>query len=288
MKNKRNNRKGETKSFKLLPVFLAAVLALILGFAVPEIWAGNHNEENDDDEIEFAVAKLFFELNNTDEDLGIHALIDGEPWKKLRIEDPKERKLLDVKVKGRLRKQGLTEFFFESAEPTFDELSPEEFFDRFPAGTYEIEGITLEGEELESEVELTHVMPAPADPTVNKEPMADQCDDEESGYNATVVEKGMPVTIAWEAVMWSHPDADGAGAGVQPPVPVTIVNYEVVVEVEINNEFASVFSIILPPDLMSITIPEEFLDLGDTFKYEVLAREESYNQTAVESCFVLE
>ena len=33
--------------------------------------------------------------------------------------------------------------------------------------------------------------------------------------------------------------------------------------------------------------PEEFIELGDEFKYEVLAREESFNQTAVESCIVL-
>ena len=37
----------------------------------------------------------------------------------------------------------------------------------------------------------------------------------------------------------------------------------------------------------SVTIPEKFTDLGDTFKYEVLTREENFNQTAVESCFVL-
>jgi len=46
---------------------------------------------NDDDEIPFSVANVFFELNNTDGDLGIHALIDGEPWKKLKIEDTTSR-----------------------------------------------------------------------------------------------------------------------------------------------------------------------------------------------------
>jgi hypothetical protein len=74
-------------------------------------------------------------------------------------------------------------------------------------------------------------------------------------------------------------------------IPVTIHNYEVVVEreLEVNGEeFASVFSIILPPGQTSMTIPAEFLGDGDKFKYEVLAREESFNQTAVESCFVLE
>ncbi len=37
----------------------------------------------------------------------------------------------------------------------------------------------------------------------------------------------------------------------------------------------------------TVTIPPEFIDLGDEFKYEVLAREESFNQTAIESCFVI-
>ncbi len=86
----------------------------------------------------------------------------------------------------------------------------------------------------------------------------------------------------------SHPDPLGAGAGVQPPVPVNIFNYEVVVEAELEidgEEFASVVSVILPPDATELEIPAGFLSQTDSFKYEVLARETSYNQTAVESCF---
>ena len=198
--------------------------------------------------------------------------------------------MLNIRVNGRLRKQGLTEIFFESAEPTFDELPPKKFFRRFPEGWYEIEGITLEGDKLESEVELTHVMPAPPVAYVNGELMAVQCDEDEEGYDATKVDLNDDgsVTIEWDPVKMSHPDPNGGGAGVQPPIPVTIHNYEVVVEVEIDGEeFTSVFSVVLPPGETSVTIPSEFIALGDEFKYEVLAREESFNQTAVESCFVL-
>ncbi len=243
----------------------------------------------DENEIPFSEAHLFFELNNTDGDLGIHALIDGDPWKKLEIEDPSERKMLDIKVSGRLKRQGLTEIFFESAEPTFDELSPQRFFRRFRQGIYEIEGKTLSGQELESEVELTHVMPAPAEPTVNGLPMSQNCDEEDPGFDITVTEA--PVTIAWPPVMNSHPDPNGGGAGVQPPVPVNIHNYEVVVEVEVDvdgESFPSVIHVTLPPGETAIEIPAEFLAQGDEFKYEVLAREASYNQTAVESCFKVE
>ncbi len=243
---------------------------------------------DDDDEIPFDEAHLFFELNNTDGDLGIHALIDGGPWKRLRIEDPNERKMLAVNVRGRLKRQGLTEFFFESAEPTFDELSPQDFFARFPEGIYEVEGRTLDYQELESETEITHVMPAPPQTLVNGQPMGLQCDDELPGYDAPEVTS--PVTISWAEVTMSHPDPFGGGAGVQPPVAVEINNYEVVVEYEDEDEFASVLGVILPPSETSMTIPEELIGLaepGDAFKFEVLAREESYNQTATESCFVL-
>lgn len=270
------------RHLKMLPYFPMAIATLVLGAAPLAGWAGEGGE------IPFDEAHLFFELNNTDGDLGIHALIDGDAWKKLEIEDPRGREILDISVKGRLRRQGLTEIFFESAEPTFDELPPKKFFRRFPAGTYEIEGLTLEGVELESEVEVTHTMPAPPEPTVNMEPMAVQCDEDEPGYDASEV--SVPVTIAWAPVTMSHPDPEGGGAGVQPPVPVTIHNYQVVIEAELEvdgEEFTSVLSVILPPGETSMTIPAEFIDLADKFKYEVLAREESYNQTAIESCFVL-
>ena len=63
----------------------------------------------------------------------------------------------------------------------------------------------------------------------------------------------------------------GGGAGVQHPIPVTIKNYQVVLEAEAENpedeedRFEAIFSIELPPWEISVTIPEEFTDLGDTF-----------------------
>ena len=37
-------------------------------------------------------ASCFFELNDTDGDLGIHGKIAGDEWKRLKIEDPHARK----------------------------------------------------------------------------------------------------------------------------------------------------------------------------------------------------
>jgi hypothetical protein len=94
-----------------------AIAALVLAVASPAGWADD--DDDDEEEIPYDEAEIFFELNNTDGDLGIHALIDGEAWKSLEIEDPWGREMLDVRLKGRLRRQGLTEIFFESAEPVF-------------------------------------------------------------------------------------------------------------------------------------------------------------------------
>ena len=105
------------------------------------------------------------------------------------------------------------------------------------------------------------------------------------GVRRGVEVTGTDVTIAWPAVTMSHPDL-----GTDPPIYVVIHNYEVVVEVELEidgEEFTSVMHVVLPPGVREMTIPAQFIDQGEEFKYEVLAREESFNQTAVESCFVL-
>jgi hypothetical protein len=44
---------------------------------------------------------------------------------------------------------------------------------------------------------------------------------------------------------------------------------------------------LMPPDdsgRMSVTFPAQFFKSGAEVKFEILVREESYNQTAIESC----
>ena len=265
------------KDIRLFPVVLVAMAVAMLGVA-GSVWA----EEDCEEELCYDETEIFFELNNTDGDLGIHSLIDGEGWKRLAMYDKRERRMLNVRVEGRLQRQGLTEFFFESAEPTFDELDPDDFFRRFPAGEYEVEGVTIEGEQIEGETELTHLMPAPPVTSINGEDEAQQCDDEEPGYDAPDVTA--PVTIEWDEVVTSHPDLGSPRSSTD----IVLHNYEVVVETETEDGLEVKMSVILPPGATSMEIPEAFIELGDEFKYEVLVREESFNQTATESCFNLE
>lgn len=261
---------------------IGLVLSGLLLLTLPVASSGDRKDDRNDERKEgrdhhqrpalpFGEASLFFELNDTDGDLGLHALIDGDPWKSLRIEDPRGRKLLAVGAEGRLSQQGLTELTFESGEPNFDELPPEEFFARFPEGEYEIEARTLERTELESTVELSHVMPAPpGNVTLSGVAAAENCDVVPLPTPTT------PVLIDWAPVVGSHPDVGADG-------DIEVEKYQVVVEVG-----DSILSVDLPPDVTSFEVPEDFTDLSDEAKFEILVRADNGNQTAIESCFEIQ
>lgn len=262
---------------KLLPLAIGAAAVAITANAGIRHNGGDDGDQNEE-ELEFEEAHLYFELNDTDGDLGIQGLVDGDAWKLLKIEDPGERELMNVSVRGSLRRQGMTEFFFESDEPRFDELPPAKFFMRFPEGTYEVEGLTLDGEELEGEAELSHVLAGPpANVTVNGEPSAVNCD-------AELPVVGEPVTISWDPVTSSHPTLGTTG------VPVTVQQYQFVGEFDREGTPDQlVFVVDLPPDVTSFEMPEDFTGLAEgEIKFEIVTKLDNGNQTAVESCFELE
>lgn len=215
----------------------------------------------------FAEAQLYLELNDTDGDLGIHALIDGEPWANLEIEGPGDNELLSVVSRSRLRDQGLTELFFESGEPSFDELDPADFFLRFPEGRYEIEGATLEGGTITGTAVLSHVLPAPPENiTISGAPAAESCDDELPTVAA-------PVVVQWNQVTTSHPEIGGTGA-------IKVNHYQVVLE-----RTGVKLSVDLPPTVTEFEVPVGVTSLGKEFKLEILVRAGNGNNTAVETCF---
>ena len=258
-----------TRETHAFVVASAAVTALLLAGATPVAAQSLPLDE----------AQVLAELNATDGDLGFHALIDAEAWDRLTVRDPDGRVILAVRPRRSLARQGLTELFFESAEPEFDELSPEEFFARFPAGLYRITGRTVEGDILEGAARFSHRMPAPVgNVAVSGIALVEELDCDEE---APIV--GEPVVISWDPVTRSHPEI-----GDPIDARINIDRYQLVVERE--EPALLVYSIDLPGDLPAyeITVPPEFLALGEEFKYEILARARNGNQTALESCFALE
>lgn len=287
----------------ILFVFMIAAIALVWGAAAPQLWAAGGDRHNLWFEEagghrhypwfeEFEEADIYFELNNTDGDLGIHGKVDGGPWKRIWLKDSTHRQLMNVTARGRLRQQGVTELFFESAEPTFDKLSPVEFFNRFPQGMYKIYGISEDGKLLVGKSLIRHVMPAPPDGIFINDTSVNltviNCEEEENVPEVDLNDDGN-IVISWEEVDESHPTIGEEG-------DIEVALYQLVVEFEVpEEEFESVFSVFLPPDVTSMTVPGDLIGLGldddgeGEFKYEILVKdEEGGNQTATESCFIVE
>jgi hypothetical protein len=235
---------------------LPALLAILL--AAGPAWARERDDDDDHQRknvIPFSHAQVRIEVNATDGDSGLHVLLDAEAWKVVKIFDPKWRLIFEVEGGGSVRKTGLTELFFESAEPGFDELPLAEFLKRFPAGEYKFYGRTLEGDILYSTAILTHALP-------NGPVLLSPPEDSVQNPNNTVV--------AWQPV------ADPPGS--------RITRYEVIVEDE-SSEPKRVLSAVVPATVTSMTIPSSFLLPGGEYKYEVVAIEESGNQTLSEAAF---
>ena len=100
---------------------------------------------------EFEDAAVFFEKNTTDDDLGLQVFVDNEAWRQLNLRDPEGREQFNLKAGQELAELGITEFRFESAEP-----SPAEVLALFDEGIYTLRGRTVEGDKLLSMVEVSH------------------------------------------------------------------------------------------------------------------------------------
>jgi hypothetical protein len=221
---------------------------------LPLVWSHDRAEIPLDD------ARVFVEWNSTDMDFGIQLFWDGEAWSRMRVHSPDERTILQVKASRNLAQQGLTEGFFESAEPPASVLSMEEFFARFPEGTYEFEGRTLEGDELEGEAEFSHVLAAPPG---NLYPP-----------QGSTVSAFAPLVLSFDAV-----SVDVMGEPLEPAI------YHVILE---NNENEGLsLAVSLRGDLAApaVTVPPEFLEPGTEYKLEVIVEAENGNRTIAETEF---
>ena len=94
----------------------------------------------------FSESRIFIEFNATTEDMGIRALLDGEPWDAVRIIGPDQR-VFQASGGGNLGQLGLTELSFATHEPAREDLSVEDLLALFPEGEYEFRGRTVEGDE---------------------------------------------------------------------------------------------------------------------------------------------
>lgn len=205
-------------------------------------------------------ARLKFEINATDGDGGIQVFIDAEQWRRMSIFDPAGRRIFTTTTEGRMAKQGGTELFLESAEPTFDQLPLAKLLERFPAGSYTFRGTGLTGERYVGSARLTHDLPD--GPTL-----------------VSPLEGGAAQHPNRTVLRWK---------GVKAPNGSPIIAYQVLV-VQPETGLASLpkvtLDVMMPPTATTLVVPRGFLRPGVEYEWEVLAIERGGNQTLSSSTF---
>jgi len=201
----------------------------------------------------FSFARIYIEYNASANDLGFHVTLDGPNWRSLEIANPNGVRVFEVVGRAGYAELGMTELFFEGAEPNLDDFPLDQLLTRFPEGRYTFAGDAIAGPRLRSVATLSHAVPD--GPVV------------ESDVN------GDFVVIRWQPV--THPPAGF------PDRPITLVGYQVIVDP---------FQVTLPASSREVTLPEAFVDslARGEHPYEVLAIDKSGNQTLTEGTFVLD
>ena len=239
----------------LTPAALAASITIALALPM-DAFAQSQGSWN---VVPLKEAKLNIEHNATDRDTGFQGAVDSEGWKELKVKGP-DGVVLEFEAEGKMRGLGLTELFFETVEPENAEVPIPQMLSKLPAGNYRIYG-PIAGSDprfTAGTAWLTHVIPA--------------------GPVLLSPTEGATVW-AGELLMKWRPVTKTIYGG-----PVKIIAYQLIVEKVADPNPHMIgkpnsLSMYLPPSVTQIAIPRGFLERSSPYAWEVLAIEQSGNQT---------
>lgn len=205
-------------------------------------------------------ARIKFEINATDRDNGIQLFLDADEWKSIALFDPFGRNILTTTTSGAIAKQGGTELFLESAEPTIAQLPLAKLFRRFPEGKYRVRGTGLKGERIVGSAILTHTLPDAPQLVSPLETAGPQKPDD--------------TTVVWKPVA--------------APAGSAIIGYQVLI-VQPDTGLRAMpdvtLDVTMPPTATSLRVPPGFLRPNTEYEWEVLAIERTGNQTLSSATF---
>lgn len=218
------------------------------------------------DGIPLKEAKLNIEHNATEGDTGFQGFVDSEGWDQLVVKGP-DGEVLSLQGRGTVGKLGLTELFFETVEPDNEDTPIDEMLSKLPEGEYTFEGTVMEngqkGGRTIAKAWLSHVVPEGPSLTA---PLED-----------TEVPTGK-LTVSWLPVTKSVTGED-----------VKIVSYQLTIEKDEEPHRHMIgkrgLSMYLPATVTQVEVPGGFLEPATVYRWEVLAIEESGNQTLSSSSF---
>lgn len=210
-------------------------------------------------------ANLFIEDNAGDGDIGVHGYFDDHGWAELCVFDPAGTLILRVLPEGRMGDLGIAGVFFESREPEYADWDYAALKAAWPEGDYALRATGSDGALLAGSALFTTVLPTM--PVIVIPATVPEADD--------VPLPVVPVAdllVQWQPVTTSQ---DGR--------PVVIRAYQVWVNKE-NHQDANGFSrpnfdVHVGADTTSFVVPAAFFDAASVYEVEVVAIEETGNQT---------
>ena len=247
-------------------ILVAAILStgLVAIYASAQSASSGEDAEKNagsDTAIPLKEAKLIIEHNVKDKDTGFQGFLDSEGWNNITVTGP-DGNVLNITGQGKLGQLGLSELFFETVEPENAEVPIEEMLKTLPEGNYTFEGSAIEAGEKQGETigtdMLTHDIPDGPELLSPAE-------------NATVPE-AEDLLVSWGPVNKTINGSD-----------INIIAYQLIIEKDEDPEPNMIgtmgLSMYLPPDVNEMTISSKFLEPGTDYLWEVLAIEESGNQS---------
>ncbi|MBC8172218.1 MAG: hypothetical protein H7X77_11115 [Anaerolineae bacterium] len=224
--------------------------------------------------VTIATAKLYIEYNAAADDLGVHGAFDDHGWSELCVYDPNGTLVLHVSPQSQLKDLTMAGIFFESREPILAEFTFDNLAAVFPEGQYQVVGTNFDGTGLVGAATFTHNVPAK--PVIIAPAFAPE--EEQAG---DFVVSNSDLVVEWEDVTQTR---DGK--------PVVITGYEIIVTRLENTDphgySLPIFDVHVPADRNRLPVPVEFLEPGTGYELEVLALEESGNQTIAGGYFTTE
>ena len=209
-------------------------------------------------------ASLFIEDNSGDEDIGVHGYFDDHGWTELCVFNPAGDMVLNVRPDAQMGELGMSEFFFESQEPGYDIWDFADLKAAWPEGSYKVRAQSHDGVVLTGEALFTHNLPMP--PVITAPVLVPEPED-----NPAVLPVG-DITVTWAPVTMTQ---DGQ--------PVRLRGYQLWVNkdnhVDPHGFSRPNFDVHVSADTTSFVVPAAFFDAGSLYEVEVVAIEESGNQS---------
>ncbi len=209
-------------------------------------------------------ANLFIEDNAGDGDIGVHGYFDDHGWTELCVYDPAGALILHVLPAGTMGDLGIAGVFFESREPEYADWDYDALKAAWPEGNYALRALSTDGLLLDGAAWFSTILPSmPQIITPMTVP-------EEDG-NVPVVALA-DLVVEWAPVTTSQ---DGR--------PVVIRAYQVWINKENHTDDHGFsrpnFDVHVGPDTTRFVVPAAFFDPASLYEIEVVAIEESGNQT---------